>query len=80
MVIDKKIAEKFAEYFGLDFEKYRDDGYSAVCGRDCADMIKLYDWLLRKHKFTGSMINCIEAEYGKECREWWEKTFCGHTD
>jgi hypothetical protein len=80
MVIDKNIGDKFKEYFGLNFEKYRDDAYSSVCGRDCVDTIKMYDYLLRKYKFTTSMVECIEKEYGKECREWWEKTFCGQVD
>lgn len=80
MVIDKNIENEFKKRFGLDFGKYRDDAYSAVCGRDCVDMIKLHDYLSRKYKFAGSMVECIEKEYGKECREWWESTFCGHTD
>jgi len=78
MVINEDIAKKFKEYFNLDFEKYRDDGYSSVCNRDCVNTIKFYDYLLRKYKFKTSMIECIEKEYGKECREWWETTFCGH--
>lgn len=75
MVTDNETKKKFKEYFGLDFEKYRNDGYSAVMNHDQVDSLKMYDYLVRKYKFTTSMIECIEKEYGKECREWWETTF-----
>lgn len=75
MVIDKNIKDKFKEYFNLNFEKYRHDAYSSVTGKDKIDSFKFYDYLVRKHKFTTSMIDCIEKEYGKECREWYENTF-----
>ena len=43
MVIDNEIKKKFKEYFGLDFEKYRNDGYSAVVNHDQVDSLKMYD-------------------------------------
>lgn len=75
MVLDIEIKKKFKEYFNLDFEKYRHDAYSFVKNHDQVDGLKLYDYLVRKFKFTTSMIECIEKEYGKECRIWYEKTF-----
>lgn len=75
MVIDENVAKKFKEYFNLNFERYRHDGYSAVRGKDQLDMMKIHDYMLRKYKFYGSLIQCIEDNYGKECREWYEKTF-----
>lgn len=75
MVIDEQIKKDFKKWFNLDFEKYRHDGYSAICGKDKIDCFKMYDYLSRKFVIDTNMIECIEREYGKECREWYEKTF-----
>ena len=75
MVIDENISKKFKEYFGLDFEKYRNNDYSYIKNRDQVDSLKLYDYMARKFKFTESLIDCIETQYGQECRKWYETSF-----
>lgn len=75
MVIDKDIKTKFEQYFNLNFEKYRDDDYSELSHKDKIDSMKMYDYMIRKYKFNTSLIECIEIEYGKECKLWYEKTF-----
>lgn len=75
MVIDENVSKKFKDFFNLNFEKYRDDAYSHIKNKDQVNSLKLHDYMAKKFKFTTSLIQCIEDNFGKECRVWYEQTF-----